>query len=327
MAAGKTTVARLLAQRFPRGVHLEGDLFRRSIVSGRVEMTPDASAEAFEQLRLRYALAAAAADTYCEAGFTVVLEDVIAGALLGEVRTMIRSRPCHVVVLMPSREVVASRDAARERRGYTEWTVERLYDGFANATPRVGIWLDTSELTPEQTVDAILEQTTGPRGPIAVVDYDAEWPELFDRLAEPVRRAVADLSAEVEHIGSTAVPGLAAKPVIDIDVVVRTRDDVPTAIERLRSLGYVYQGDKGISGREAFLWPTGAPPHHLYVVVAGTQPHADHVRFRDHLRTHPKVAREYALLKNELASRYAEDRVGYADAKSDFVARVLAAAR
>jgi GrpB-like predicted nucleotidyltransferase (UPF0157 family) len=326
MAAGKTTVARLLAERFLRGVHVEADVFRRSIVSGRVEMTSDASAEAVEQLRLRYGLAAAAADTYCEAGFTVVVEDVIAGALLGEVRTMIRSRPCHVVVLMPSRDVVASREAAREQRGYTEWTVERLYDGFASATPRVGTWLDNSELTPAQTVDAILERTTVARGAIVVVDYDAEWPMLFDRLAEPVRRAVADLSAEVEHIGSTAVPGLAAKPVIDIDVVVRTRDDVATAIERLRSLGYVYHGDKGISGREAFLWPTDATPHHLYVVVAGSQPHADHVRFRDYLRTHPEAAREYALLKSELASRYAEDRVGYTDAKSDFVARVLATA-
>src|SRR5918992_2762849 len=82
MAAGKSTVARLLGGRFERGVHLEGDFFRRSIVSGREEMTPDASAAALEQLRLRYRLAAMVADAYEGAGFTVVLEDVIAGPML-----------------------------------------------------------------------------------------------------------------------------------------------------------------------------------------------------------------------------------------------------
>ena len=79
-AAGKTTVARLLAEQFRRGVHLEGDFFRRSIVAGRHEMTPALEAEALEQLRLRYRLAASAADSYVEAGFTVVLDDVIAGS-------------------------------------------------------------------------------------------------------------------------------------------------------------------------------------------------------------------------------------------------------
>ena len=87
MAAGKTTVARLLASRFPRGVHVEGDLFRRSIVSGREEVTPELRPEAMEQLRLRCRLAAAAADIYAEAGFTVALEDVVAGPLLGDYRT------------------------------------------------------------------------------------------------------------------------------------------------------------------------------------------------------------------------------------------------
>ena len=159
MAAGKSTVARLLAARFERSVYLEGDFFRRSIVSGREEMTPDASPEALEQLRLRYRLAASTADSYFEAGFTVALEDVAAGPLLGEYRTMIRSRPCHVIVLLPSLEAVAGRDAERYEKGYTKWTVEQLYDGFVSSTPRVGVWLDTSGLTPEETVEAILART------------------------------------------------------------------------------------------------------------------------------------------------------------------------
>jgi chloramphenicol 3-O-phosphotransferase len=159
MASGKSTVAGLLAERFERGVHVEGDLFRRSIVTGRVEMTPDAAPEAVEQLRLRYRLAAAAADAYHQAGFAVALEDVVAGELLDEYTSMIRSRPCHVIVLMPSVDVIAAREAGRGDKGYTRWKVEELYEVFAATTPRVGVWLDTSRQTAEQTVDEILACT------------------------------------------------------------------------------------------------------------------------------------------------------------------------
>ena len=154
--SGKTTVARLLAERFPRGVFLEGDLFRRCIVSGRAEMTPSPSPEAVAQLRLRYGIAAAAADAYREAGFGVVLEDVAAGPLLAEYAALIRSRPLHVVVLLPSLAEVAARDAAGAHRGYSRFSVEQLHSGFADGTPRLGLWLDTSEQTPEQTVTEIL---------------------------------------------------------------------------------------------------------------------------------------------------------------------------
>jgi hypothetical protein len=160
MAAGKSTVARLLAARFERGVHLEGDFFRRSVVSGREEMTPDPSPEALEQLRLRYRLATAAADGYFEAGFTVALEDVVVGPLLDDYRTMIRSRPCHVIVLLPSMELVRAREAGRDDKGYVGgWTVERHYADFVSATRRLGLWLDTTEQTPVQTVDEILART------------------------------------------------------------------------------------------------------------------------------------------------------------------------
>jgi chloramphenicol 3-O-phosphotransferase len=153
-AAGKTTAARLLAQRFERGVHVEGDVFRRFVVSGRVEMTPDADAEALAQLRLRYALAVHAADAYADAGFEVVVDDVVAGPMLEEYVTLFRSPPC-VVVLLPSLESVAARAAARGVSGYTAWSVDELYRLFSHDTPRVGTWLDTSAQTPEQTVDEI----------------------------------------------------------------------------------------------------------------------------------------------------------------------------
>jgi GrpB-like predicted nucleotidyltransferase (UPF0157 family) len=255
------------------------------------------------------------------------LEDVVAGPLLADYRTMIRSRPCHVIVLMPSREAVAAREAGREHKGYGAWRVEQLYDGFVSSTLRVGIWLDTTHLTPEETVAEVLAQTRSTRSPVVVADYDDGWPLTFAQIAEPVRAAVADLGAQVEHVGSTSVPGLAAKPIVDIDVVVPSPEDVPSATERLRSLGYVYQGDKGIRGREAFMWPRGATPHHLYVVVEGSQRHTDHIRLRDYLRRHPEVAQEYAALKKKLAEQHRDDRLGYTNAKTEFIAGVLRAAR
>jgi cytidylate kinase len=156
MAAGKSTVARLLAERHARGVHVEGDAFRRNIVAGRTEMTPETSPAALAQLRLRYRLGATAADVYFEAGYTVAVEDVVAGALLETYEAMIASRPCHVIVLLPSLESLAAREARRKEKGYREWTVEQQYELFARDTPRLGIWLDTTALTAPETVDAIL---------------------------------------------------------------------------------------------------------------------------------------------------------------------------
>ena len=160
MAAGKSTVARLVADEFERGVHLEGDFFRRSIVSGREEMTPDRSPEALEQLRLRYRLGAAAADAYFDAGFGVALDDVVAGPLLDEYRAMIRSERCHVIVLLPSMAAVRQREAQRNGTGYDRWGLEDFYKGFVETTPRTGTWLDTTDLTPGETVAEIRRRTS-----------------------------------------------------------------------------------------------------------------------------------------------------------------------
>jgi chloramphenicol 3-O-phosphotransferase len=156
MAAGKSTVAQALAERLPRSVHLRGDVFRRMIVNGRAEVSPGAEDEAMEQLRLRYRLAAAAADLYCAAGFTVVYQDVILGPMLGEVARLLDAWPLRVVVLSPSPHVVAEREAARAKRGYGDWAVADLDRVLRLETPWLGLWLDTSALTPAKTVDTIL---------------------------------------------------------------------------------------------------------------------------------------------------------------------------
>lgn len=159
--------------------------------------------------------------------------------------------------------------------------------------------------------------------PVVVVDYDVEWPRTFERLRRRVLEAVGDLAAGVEHVGSTAVPDLAAKPVIDLDVVVRSPDEVRGVIERLATLGYEHQGTKEVPGREAFSWPPGETRHHLYVVVEGTEAHQRHVLVRDHLRAHPEEARAYGALKKRLAERYRDDRAAYTEAKDAFTNRIL----
>jgi chloramphenicol 3-O-phosphotransferase len=155
-AAGKSTTAQTLAERLPRTVHLRGDIFRRMIVTGRAEMTPDPTDEAIRQLRLRYQLAAEVSDAYFHAGFTVIAQDVILGDDLAEMTSLIRSRPLLVVVLAPSIETVAAREAARGKTAYGTWAVSQLDDVLRHQTPRIGLWLDTSGQTPAETVDEIL---------------------------------------------------------------------------------------------------------------------------------------------------------------------------
>ncbi|SCL67935.1 Adenylylsulfate kinase [Micromonospora eburnea] len=158
MAAGKSTVAELLAQRLSRSVHLRGDVFRRMIVSGQAAMTAELSDEAWRQLRLRYDLAATVADRYAAEGFTVVLQDIVIGAELPAMVERIRHRPLAVVVLAPRAEVVAVRERDRPKQGYGDWPVADFDAGFRADTPRIGLWLDTSAQTPEETVDEILSR-------------------------------------------------------------------------------------------------------------------------------------------------------------------------
>jgi chloramphenicol 3-O-phosphotransferase len=155
-AAGKSTIAQLLAERLPRSVHIRGDLFRRMVINGRVDMTPDPSEEALRQLRLRHRLTAATCDTYFQEGFTVVAQDVILGEHLTDMVELIQQRPLLVVVLAPRPEAIAAREAARGKNAYNQWTIHLLDDALRNQTPRLGLWLDTSDQTPDDTVNQIL---------------------------------------------------------------------------------------------------------------------------------------------------------------------------
>ena len=157
---------------------------------------------------------------------------------------------------------------------------------------------------------------------VIVLDYDPSWPGLFQSLRKRIANALGDMAAAIEHIGSTAVPDLAAKPIIDIDVLLASGTMLPAAIERLASLGYAHQGNLGIPEREAFLAPAIDPAHHLYVCPPCSTEFRRHMAFRDYLRAHPRHAKIYGDLKISLAERFREDRSAYIAAKGEFVAEL-----
>ncbi len=163
MASGKSTVSELLARSFARGVHVRGDVFRKMIVSGRDPISPELGAEALRQLDLRQHLAVSVANDYWRDDFTVVLQDIYAGGALTNVIERLEISPLYVVVLNPHPDVVAQREAQREKSGYGEWSVEEFCASFGAETPRVGLWLDTSDLSAEATVDEILQRRADAR--------------------------------------------------------------------------------------------------------------------------------------------------------------------
>ena len=164
---------------------------------------------------------------------------------------------------------------------------------------------------------------------IVVEDPDPAWPGWFEQVRERVWPAVSDVATRVDHVGSTSVAGLAAKPIIDLDVVVAAEDDVRPVIERLRSIGYRWRGDLGVTGREAFAPPDHdpLPRHHLYLVVDGNRAHQDHVLLRDLLREDPEARARYADLKRRNVGAAAGDMDVYVASKAALVADLLTRAR
>ena len=158
---------------------------------------------------------------------------------------------------------------------------------------------------------------------IEVVPYDPAWPAQFEAIAAPIRAKLGPLALSVEHVGSTSVPGLAAKPIIDLDVVISIRLQLPEIVSKLAELGYVHEGNLGIPGREAFMWPDGNGRHHLYVCSVNTPNLHYHLLFRDYLRQHPDKALEYGQLKEELARQYPGDMDGYSEGKQDLISRLM----
>lgn len=157
---------------------------------------------------------------------------------------------------------------------------------------------------------------------IEVVDYSSEWASTFEKLQLRILHSLQDIETTIEHVGSTSVPGLAAKPIIDMDIVA-DEGLVTTIIQRLARIGYRHRGNLGIEGREAFYAPAELPAHHLYVCEQGGLALANHLALRDYLRTHPYAVQEYGDLKKALAQQFPRDIDAYIEGKTDFILNVL----
>lgn len=165
---------------------------------------------------------------------------------------------------------------------------------------------------------------------VEIHPYDPQWATQFESIRLALTNGLGDAALRIEHVGSTSVPGLAAKPILDIDIVTR---DMPAVIAALDALGYEHQGDLGVAGREAFRAKRGEefkdvpcrswPAHHLYACLEGSRELRRHVAYRDFLRSHPRALEEYAALKARLATRYPWDRIRYNDGKESFVEGIL----
>lgn len=164
-------------------------------------------------------------------------------------------------------------------------------------------------------------------GPIVrLVEYNPEWPRLY--LVEEARilAAIGRWVSGIEHVGSTAIPGMAAKPILDILVGLRKLDDALCCIHRMEGLGYEYvpEYEKELPMRRYFRkGPKGSRTHHVHMVEKGSDFWLEHVRFRDFLRDHPDDARRYEQLKRELATRFENDRDAYSSSKTGFIKSIL----
>lgn len=164
---------------------------------------------------------------------------------------------------------------------------------------------------------------------IVIQEYDPRWPERFQEEAERLRAVLGESVVRTEHFGSTSVPGLAAKPVIDLLIGVRSLEEAKQAIPLLEAMGYAYWSEDTTPGRMFFvkgLPPNGPRSHHIHMV----EPQHlfwERLLFRDYLRAHPDEARRYAALKQELAERFPTDREAYTDAKTDYIRTVTEKAK
>jgi GrpB-like predicted nucleotidyltransferase (UPF0157 family) len=158
---------------------------------------------------------------------------------------------------------------------------------------------------------------------VEVKAYDPGWPRTFQRIHARVWPAVQHAAMSLEHVGSTSVPGLRAKPVVDACIVVASRRDIPHVVKALARVGYVHRGDLGVPDREAFTPPASLPKHHLYASHRGSLSLKNQLGLRDYLRAHPEVAIEYGDLKETLAKRFPEDIDSYIEGKTEFILAIL----
>ena len=161
---------------------------------------------------------------------------------------------------------------------------------------------------------------------VVVLPYDAKWKSDFVNIKKEIEAALGDLIVGIEHVGSTAVEGLSAKPCIDIDVIIKDDSVFDAVVQKLAAIGYIHEGDLGIKDREAFKY-TDKPhlqTHHLYVCPQHSQELRRHIIFRDFLRENPDAVKKYSLIKETAAQRYPDDIGRYIEYKTPCINELYA---
>ena len=161
---------------------------------------------------------------------------------------------------------------------------------------------------------------------VVVLPSDAKWASDFRKIKAELEDAIGDLIVRIEHVGSTSVTGMSAKPCIDLDVVIADASRLPAVISGLEAIGYIHEGDLGIKGREAFKY-TDKPHlqnHPLYVCPRDSEELHRHLTFRDYLKTHPEAVAAYSRVKETAARLYPDSIDGYMAYKSPCIEELYA---
>ena len=165
-----------------------------------------------------------------------------------------------------------------------------------------------------------------PTRKITVLPYNEQCERDFAQIQDELVKALGPLSLRIEHVGSTAVRGLSAKPIIDIDIVIRDYSLLEAVVSALEAIGYYHEGDLGIAGREAFRYDgkDHLQKHHLYVCPQDSAELKRHIAFRDYLRIHPEAVKEYSRIKEEGAALFPNDIDKYIEYKAPFIKKIYA---
>lgn len=164
-----------------------------------------------------------------------------------------------------------------------------------------------------------------PNETFELADYNPEWPVLFQKESDLIEAALGNKAVEIQHIGSTSVPGLRAKPIIDILVAVENFEPIEEYIRCLEPIGYHYQTHENDAER-LFFWKGLPRTQHLHLVEFATWEHQRHILFRDYLRNHAEIARLYEEIKRELAVAFKGNRPAYTQGKTAFIKSIMARA-
>ncbi|MCG3221550.1 MAG: GrpB family protein [Candidatus Heimdallarchaeota archaeon] len=162
------------------------------------------------------------------------------------------------------------------------------------------------------------------RGVVILKDHNREWSKLFNKEANLISSKISNYLVDIQHIGSTAIPGTVAKPIIDIAVAIDDLSNVKKVIPPLQKIGYKYRGEQGIPDRHLFVkGDEESRTHHMHMMDNTSDEWKKHILFKDYLRQNPLEAKQYSELKKKLVIEFEFDREKYTDGKEEFIQRIL----